>query len=79
LGEGNYFISIISPSVCKFSVPPVGVSFPTGACTKLHQNPKKIHSIFMPTEDKTDDIKDRFYDEREHVFDKFPKYYMKIL
>jgi hypothetical protein len=24
-------------------------------------------------------MKDRFYEELEHVFDKFPKYYMKIL
>jgi hypothetical protein len=29
--------------------------------------------------DKTDDVKDRFYEELEHVFDKFPKYHMKIL
>jgi hypothetical protein len=26
-----------------------------------------------------DDIKDRFYEELEHVFDKFPKYHLKIL
>jgi hypothetical protein len=25
------------------------------------------------TEDNIDDIKDRFYEEQEHVFDKFPK------
>jgi hypothetical protein len=24
-----------------------------------------------------DDIKDRFYEELEHVFDKYPKYHMK--
>jgi hypothetical protein len=30
-------------------------------------------------EDKTDDVKDSFYDELERVFDKFPKYHMKIL
>jgi hypothetical protein len=36
-------------------------------------------NVHPPTEDKTDDIKDRFYEELEHVFDKFPKYYMKIL
>jgi hypothetical protein len=30
--------------------------------------------MFMPpTEDKTDDMKDRFYKELEHVFIKFPK------
>jgi hypothetical protein len=27
----------------------------------------------------TDDIKDGFYEELEQVFDKFPKYHMKIL
>jgi exonuclease III len=35
--------------------------------------------VHAPTEEKTDDIKDRFYDELEQVFDKFPKYPMKIL
>jgi hypothetical protein len=38
-----------------------------------------ILNIHAPTEDKIDDIKDRFYDELEHVFDKFPEYRMKIL
>jgi hypothetical protein len=32
-----------------------------------------------PTEDKTDDVNDSFYEELECVFDKFPKYHMKIL
>jgi hypothetical protein len=32
-----------------------------------------------PTEDKTDDVKNSFYEELECVFDKFPKYHMKIL
>jgi hypothetical protein len=32
-----------------------------------------------PTEDKTDDVKDSFYEELERIFDKFPKYHMKIL
>jgi hypothetical protein len=26
-----------------------------------------------PTEDKTDDVKDRFYEKLEPVFNKFPK------
>jgi hypothetical protein len=26
--------------------------------------------MFMPTEDKSDDVKDRFYEELEQVFDK---------
>jgi hypothetical protein len=30
------------------------------------------------TGNKIDDVKDNFYVELEHVFDKFPKYHMKI-
>ncbi|PNF36269.1 hypothetical protein B7P43_G06499 [Cryptotermes secundus] len=36
-------------------------------------------NVHAPTEDKIDDIKDRFYEEVEHVFDKFPTYPIKIL
>jgi hypothetical protein len=32
-----------------------------------------------PTKDKTDEVKDSFYEELERVFDKFPKYHTKIL
>jgi exonuclease III len=38
-----------------------------------------VLNVQGPTEDKIDDIKDRFYEELEQVFDKFPKYHMKIL
>jgi hypothetical protein len=38
-----------------------------------------VLNVHSPTEDKTDDVKDNFYEELEHVFDKFPKYHMKIL
>jgi hypothetical protein len=38
-----------------------------------------VLNVHAPTEDKIDDIKDRFYEELEQVFDKFPKYHMKIL
>jgi hypothetical protein len=42
-----------------------------------------FHIIFLnvhaPTEDKIDDVKDSFYEELEGMFDKFPKYHMKIL
>jgi exonuclease III len=38
-----------------------------------------VLNAHAPTEDKIDDIKDRFYEELEQVFDKFPKYHMKIL
>jgi hypothetical protein len=36
-------------------------------------------NVHAPTEDKVEDIKDRFYEELEHVFDKFPKYNIKML
>jgi hypothetical protein len=38
-----------------------------------------VLNIHAPTEDKTDDVKGSFYEELEGVFDKFPKYHMKIL
>ncbi|PNF41286.1 hypothetical protein B7P43_G01469 [Cryptotermes secundus] len=39
-----------------------------------------VMDVHAPTEDtsKTDDIKDRFYEELEHVFDKFPKCPMNL-
>jgi hypothetical protein len=37
------------------------------------------HIIVLPTEDKTDNMKDSFYEELGHVFDKFSKYHTKIL
>jgi hypothetical protein len=38
-----------------------------------------VLNVHAPTEDKTDDVEDSFYDEMEHIFDKFPKYHRKIL
>jgi hypothetical protein len=38
-----------------------------------------VLNVHAPTEDKTDDVKDSVYEELERVFDKFPKYHMKIL
>ena len=35
--------------------------------------------MHAPSEDKSDDSKDSFYEELEHVFKHFPKYRMKIL
>ena len=32
-----------------------------------------------PSEEKSDEAKDGFYEELEQVFDHFPKYHMKIL
>jgi exonuclease III len=38
-----------------------------------------VLNVHAPTGDKIDDIKDRFYEELEQVFDKLPKYHIKIL
>jgi hypothetical protein len=38
-----------------------------------------VLNLHAPTEDKTDDVKDSFYEELEHVFDKFPNCHIKIL
>jgi hypothetical protein len=38
-----------------------------------------VLNVNDPTEDKTDDVKDSFYEELERVFDKFPKYHIKML
>jgi hypothetical protein len=38
-----------------------------------------VLDVHAPTEDKTDDVKDSFYEELERVFDKFPLYHIKIL
>jgi hypothetical protein len=37
-----------------------------------------VLNVHAPTDDKIYDIKDRFYEELECVFDKFSKYHMKI-
>jgi hypothetical protein len=38
-----------------------------------------VLNVHAPTEDKTDNVKDSFYEELERVFDKFPNCHMKIL
>jgi exonuclease III len=38
-----------------------------------------VLNVHAPTEDKTDNIKDSFYEGLERVIDKFPKHNMKIL
>jgi hypothetical protein len=38
-----------------------------------------VLNVHAPTEDKTNDVKGSFCEELERVFDKFPKYHMKIL
>jgi exonuclease III len=38
-----------------------------------------VLNVHAPTEEKSDDSKDSYYEELEQVFDHFPKYHMKIL
>jgi hypothetical protein len=38
-----------------------------------------VLNVDAPKEDKTNDMKDRFYEKLQHVFDKFLKYHMKML
>ena len=38
-----------------------------------------VINVYAPSEDKSDDSKDSFYEELEQVFDHFPRYHMKIL
>ena len=38
-----------------------------------------VLNMHAPSEEKSDDSKDRFYEELEQVFDHFPKYHMNIL
>jgi hypothetical protein len=38
-----------------------------------------VLNAYSTTPDKTDDVKDSFYEELERLFDKFQKYHMKIL
>ena len=38
-----------------------------------------VVNVHAPSEEKSEELKDSFYDEVEEVLDHFPKYYMKIL
>ena len=38
-----------------------------------------VVNVHAPGEEKSEELKDSFYEELEEVFDHFPKYYMKIL
>jgi exonuclease III len=59
------------------------VEFVSDSMSYIIQRGRCCHIIVLnvhaPTEDKTDDVKDSFYEELERVFDKFPRYHTKIL
>jgi len=38
-----------------------------------------VVNVHSPSEEKSDEAKDSFYEELEQVFDQFPKYHMKII
>jgi hypothetical protein len=60
-----------------------GVEFVSDRMSYIILRGRWCHIIVLnahaPTEDKTDDVKDSFYEELERVFNRFPKYHMKIL
>jgi hypothetical protein len=37
-----------------------------------------VLNVHAPTEDKTDDVKNSFYEELERTFDIFPKFHIKM-
>jgi len=49
------------------------------AILRRHLYDITVLNLHAPTEDKSDNIKDTFYEELEHILDQFPKYHMKIL
>ena len=38
-----------------------------------------VLNVNVPSEEKSDDSKDSFYEDLDQAFDHFPKYHMKIL
>ena len=38
-----------------------------------------VLNVHAPSKEKSDDSKDRFYEELEQIFNRFPKYHMKII
>jgi len=38
-----------------------------------------VFNVHTPSEEKSDDTKDSFYEELERVFDHVPKYHVKLL
>jgi hypothetical protein len=45
-------------------------------CNWCHNIVLNVHA---PTEGNTDNVKDKFYEKLEHLFDKFPKYHIEML
>jgi hypothetical protein len=77
LGTGFFFVHKRITSAVK------GVEFVSDRTSYIILRGRWCHIIVLnihtPTEDKTDDVKDSFYEEIKRVLDKFPKYHMKIL
>jgi len=46
---------------------------------KGHWHNITVVNVHAPSEEKSDESKDSFYEELEQVFDHFPKYHMKML
>jgi hypothetical protein len=74
LGTGFFVHKRILSAFKKMEFASVGMSY---VYIIIRSNIIVLDAI-APTVDKIDDTKDRFYEELEHVFHKFPKYHMKI-
>jgi hypothetical protein len=68
-----------SKCYCMASVMKTFKGIRMNACVCVCLFPCPPLNVHAPTEGKTDDVKDGFYEELERVFDKFPKYHMKII
>jgi hypothetical protein len=62
---------------CSSRVP--SLAFPNISCVQIKTKWLPIMNVHAGTEDKIHDMTDSFYVELERVYDKFPKYHIKIL
>jgi hypothetical protein len=82
-GNGNHELSIGFSAYEKIISAVKRVEFVSDRMSYIIQRGRWWDIIFLnvhaPTEDKIDDIKNRFYEEPERVFEKFHKYRMQLL
>jgi hypothetical protein len=74
-GKGNKFFFVhkrIISAVMK-------VEFVSDRISYIILSGNIVLNVHASTVDKTDDVKDSFYEELERVFSNFPKYYLNIL
>jgi hypothetical protein len=85
LGTGSFVHKRIISAVkwVEFVSGRMSYKFVSGRMSYIKLRGRWCHIIVLnvhtPTEDKTDDVKDSFYEELKCIFDKFPKQHLKIL